>query len=283
MKRESIVAAMGVGGSGFPWVEPLLGSFALPILSVFQRLRRCRNRAADLLKSVHSIAGLVSVVLLASGCTTSQIDFVRKTDTMIDARERVAILLSTGSPLERDAVACIVEALRKAKSGVRIMTPDEFRRSIFYYGYPENPYERKKYFNLLANEPVLRERITGMDLRYVISLDGGTEQQSGDPFFGGGGGSGGGITVFGTTWKRQSWLEASIFDLKEVVESGTIQAYAEGRPWFLCVGVGPLCLPVGAAAFTESTACADLGAAVANFLTGGNLPESASPDAQPKK
>jgi hypothetical protein len=231
-----------------------------------------------MLKSVHSIIGVVSTVFLASSCTTSQIDFVRKAYTVIEAREAVAIVISTGSSLERDAVACIVEALRKAKPGVRILTPNEFRRDVFYYAYPENPYERKKYFNLLANEPVLRERIAGMDLRYVISIYGGTEQQSGEPFFGGAGGPGGGITVFGMDWKRQSWLEASIFDVKEVVESGTIQAYAEGRPWFLCVGVGPFCLPVGAATFTESTICTGLGAAVATVLTGGTLPTTTGPD-----
>jgi hypothetical protein len=221
----------------------------------------------DPMKSGWVILLFLSLVSLWGGCTTSQVQFARQTETAIEARETVAILISTESPLENDAVTCISDALRNARPGVRVITPDEFRRNIFYYGYPDNDDERRKYFTLLANEPVLRERMTEMRLHYVISIHGGTEQ-SGEPLIGGAGGGGGAITWFGMLWDRKSRLEASVYDLKQVVEAGTIRALAEGRPWFLCVGVGPFCVPMGAATFTESKSCAGLGAAVATFLTG---------------
>ena len=236
----------------------------------------------DPMKSGWVILLLLLMVSLWAGCTTSQVQFARQTKTTIEARETVAILISTESPLENDAVTCISDALRNARPGVRVITPDEFRRNIFYYGYPDNDDERRRYFTLLANEPALRERIAKLGLRYVVSLHGGTEQH-GEPLLGAAGGGGAAITWFGMSWDRKSRLEASVYDLKQVVEAGTIRALAEGRPWFLCVGMGPFCVPMGAATFTESKSCTGLGAAVATFLTGGNLPESANSTDRPKE
>ena len=48
-----------------------------------------------------------------------------------------------------------------------------------------------------------------IDLRYVISINGGTEQQSGEPFFGGGGGPGGGIAYLVRLGRGNLGLEAS--------------------------------------------------------------------------
>jgi len=225
------------------------------------------------IKSGWVISGLLSTVLMCAGCTTARIEFARRAETVIHAPETVAILVSAESPLEIDAVRCISESIRDARPDVCIMTLDEFRHSVFYYGYPENQDENNQYFTLLANEPVLKERILELGLRYIVSIHGGTEQQ-GKPLFGAIAGQGAALTWFGMAWTRQSQLEASIFDLQQVVDAGTIRSFAEGRPWFLCVGIGPICAPIGAAAFTESTACKGLGEAVATFLTGGALPES---------
>jgi hypothetical protein len=158
---------------------------------------------------------------------------------------------------------------------VRILSKDEFRHLVFYYGYPESLAESVAYFKSLALEPLLRERIADLGLRYAVSVHGETEQQ-GEPIFGAIGGMGGAITWFGGHWTRKSRLEASIFDLQQVNEAGTIRSLAEGEPWFLCVGFGPICAPIGAMAFTESTACTGLAKAIATFLSGGNLPGSPS-------
>jgi hypothetical protein len=206
-------------------------------------------------------------------CTTAQIQFARRAQTVNDVPEKTAILVLAESPLEIDAVGCISKSIRDARPDVRIITLDEFRHNVFYYGYPENQEESNKYFTLLANEPLLKERIAKLGLRYVVSLEGGTRQE-GKPLIGAIGGQGAAVTWFGMAWTRQSHLEASIFDLEKLVDAGTIRSFAEGRPWFLCIGLGPMCAPIGAAAFTESTACTGLGQAVATLFTGGSLPES---------
>ena len=66
-------------------------------------------------------------------------------------------------------------------------------------------------------------------------------------------------------------------------EEESIKYFTMLAPWFLSIGIGPFCAPIAAAAFTETIACSGLGKAVATFLTGGNLPESASSTDQTPK
>ena len=222
-----------------------------------------------------NVVALLLTVFLTLGCTTAQVQFARKTQTIAERRDSVLLLALTESPLEIEAQECIGDSVRAAIPGVRIIDRDEFRRQVFYYGYPESGEEAARYLTSLARHPLTKARIAELGLRYVVSIQGGTEQQA-EPIFGAAGGPAGGITVFGAHWTRKSRLEASIFDFQEVADAGTIRSLAEGDPWFICVGIGPFCAPMGAAAFTESKACSGLGTAVATFLTGGNPPDAAT-------
>ena len=215
---------------------------------------------------------ILSAILLLAGCTTPQIDSTQRIAGALEPHATVAILISTDSDLEREAVECITTSLRDAKPGVRFLYLDEFRQRVFYYGYPENENDRKKYFTSLGNEPALKQRVIEMGIRYVISIYGATEQKSA-PLGGFLGGAGGGFTWFGMAWDRKSRLEASIFDLQQVDDLWTVRTIAEGHPWFICFGIGHFCAPIGAAAFTESTACKGLAEALAAVLTGRHSPE----------
>jgi hypothetical protein len=221
------------------------------------------------------LVAMFALLILSSGCTTSRVDFDRQADTAFDAGAVAAILLSSDSSLEREAATSIMSSLQKAKVKVRIMALEDWRHGIFYWGFPENDDERMNYFTLLAGEPVIRRRITEAGLRYVIWVLGATEQK-GQPVALAGGGMGGFVSVFGFFWDRYSRLQAWIFDFEQRVELGTIRALGEGHPWFLCPGLGPFCLPIGAAAFTEATACSGLAEAVVTFLTGADAPKPAS-------
>lgn len=237
------------------------------------------RNVARMLQSRHRSLALVLAIFLAAGCTTAEVQFARKTQTIIEPHHSVLILATTESPLEIDAEECISESVRAAIPDVRILNRDEFHRRVFYYGYPEREDESVQYFTSLVRHPVTKKRIAELALRYAVLVHGGTEQQ-GEPILGAIGGGGGAVTWFGAHWTRRSHLEAWIFDFKEVTEAGTIRFLAEGKPWIICIGLGPLCAPIGAAAFTETKACSGLGSAVATFLAGGSPPNSASSTGQ---
>lgn len=207
-------------------------------------------------------------LLLAAGCTTAQVQATRQMPTRIEAHEPVAIVVShETTELASDAVGCISKALKESFPNLRIVPPDEFHRTAFPDVVLELAPRALIYLPLLLNDPAFRARIAPLGLRYLISIQGKTDQQS-KPIVGGGAGLGGGWTALGAEWDRKSNVTASILDLKQSLGVGEIRASAEGKPWFVCVGALVFCVPLGAPAFTEAKACDDIGKAVAKFLAG---------------
>lgn len=207
--------------------------------------------------------------LLWAGCTTAQVQATRQIPTRIETHEPVAIVVSTETTeLASNAVGCISKALKEGFPNLRVILPDEFHKSAF----PDVPLELAPraliYLPLLLNDPAFRARIAPLGLRYLISVQGKTDQQS--KFIGG---AGGGATAFGAQWDRKSNLTASILDLQQG-QSGEVTATAEGKPWFLCIGLGPLCAPIGAPAFTEAKACDEIGKGVAKFFAGESVSQA---------
>ena len=217
--------------------------------------------------------GLVAIAWLWTGCTSAQTLETRKTSTRIEPREAIAILWQhpTGRPpdearaVEDEFGRCVSETIHMTHPGLRIILPDEFRRTVFSYTMPESEARGREYLELLMNQPAIRNRMASLGIRYLISVGGETDRKSWE-----GGGIGSYAGAFGLWWvDRQSRLAASILDLKEARSAGELHATASGRPWFAIIGFIPLGLP----AFTEARVCKDLGEALANFLAGADTPE----------
>jgi hypothetical protein len=219
------------------------------------------------MKSKWLTVGLFSAAFLWAGCTRAQVQATRQIPTRIETHEAVAIGVSPETTdLTSDAVGCISKALKERFPNLRIVLPDEFHRTAF----PDVALELAPcaliYLPLLLNDPAFRARIAPLGLRYLISVQGKTDQQA-NPFAGGAGGGGGAVTVFGAVFDRKSNLTASILDLQQG-QSGEVRASAEGKPWFACIGLLIMCAPIGAPAFTEAKACDEIGTAVAKFFAG---------------
>jgi hypothetical protein len=207
-------------------------------------------------------------LLLAAGCTTAHVQAARQIPTLIEPHDSVAIVVShDATDLASEAVGCISKALKEAFPALRTVSPEEFHKAAF----PDIPLEMAPrasiYVPLLLNDPTFRVRIAPLDLQYLISVQGKTDQK-GETFAGGAGGGGGAVTWFGWSGDRNSKVTASVLDLKQRSPSGEIKATASGKPWFVCVGLLVFCAPLGAPAFTEAKACSEIGLAVAKFLAG---------------
>jgi len=122
-----------------------------------------------------------------------------------------------------------------------------------------------------VNHATFRERIASLGIRYLIHMRGETVQ-TGKAEAGAIGGPGAAVLVIGGSWDRNTRLSASILDLKQSSEAGSVTASATGRPWFFAVLPSPLIL--GMPAFTESKACGEMGKALARFLAGEKPPET---------
>jgi hypothetical protein len=206
--------------------------------------------------------GLLSAALFSVGCATARVAGTEG----VDAGLAVAILSWQHSDMERRAATCIAEAVQAAHPTLRIVSTDEFRRTVFAYGSPEDPAGRAKYFETLVSEPVVRERMASLGIRHLVYLaEARTEQGPGGGFGGCGGGPGGAGCFGAIWWERSSRLVASVVDIQAARAMGDVSASATGTPVLLGLLV-PIPIPIPA--FTETRACGELGEAVTRFLQG---------------
>jgi len=222
------------------------------------------------MKTAWRIAFLAAALTLA-GCATVQIKETPQSAAPIGvariaAGQAVAILTfaATESDLEAEAFGCIRDAVAAVHPGVGVMSADDFRRAVFPYRIPDDETERAKYLDLLMGQPVLRERMASLKIRYLILLQGNTEMKKKGGGFGGAG-PGGGFYIFLYTWDRNTELVVSILDVTESRPVTQLHAEASGTPWLFSVQI---IFTIGAPAFTEAQACRGIGQAIAKFLSG---------------
>jgi hypothetical protein len=224
------------------------------------------------MKSGRITTALLATALIVGGCTQVSVLNFREMPTLIEPHDAVAVVVSGEiTDLAANAEGCVNKALKGAFPALRIISSDDFYRTAFPDADPDKSVRASTDISALLKEPDFRERIAPLGLRYLLLIEGGT-QQKGEPFFGGEGGGLGAITAFGWSGERTSSLWASVLDMKMYRPAGYVFVEASGKPGWMCVGMGPFCLPFGAVAFTESGACGKVGEGVVQFLKGEEVP-----------
>lgn len=234
------------------------------LLAMGPRRRRC-------LRPLRPVVGLLAAGLLSVGCMSSQVRGAGEAAVALGPEEAVAILLHHHSrqstteahAVEAEIVGCLSRPLRATHPNLRIVSPEEFRRTTFPDLAPDAAPRSPRYLLLLLHHPTFRERITPLNLRYLIVVGGRTDQE-----MGGGCVSGPGAGACIVLWERNSQFGAVVLDLKEGRSPEEIQVSVEGTAWLF------LPFPIGLPAPTESRACEDLGQRIAQFLSSedGGIP-----------
>lgn len=156
---------------------------------------------------------------------------------------------------------CLGDALTGVVGTSRLMPSESFRDAMFPWFEPgRSPATRPEMDALLAKPPV-REKIGELDVRYLIALTSRTDRPGSFPGLLCGGGYGG-AGCLGVAWeKKESRIDAIVWDLRESRETGTVSAASSGRS----VAVGVI-LPIVFIAYTEAEACATMADAIASEL-----------------
>ena len=231
----------------------------------------------------HHRINIIGIFLVCSlpACTTSSVELSaikpHNGESVAHLGEAVTILFTAdfslaALPTDAGAVeSCITGAIEKQQPGLRIVPSREFIRVAF----PDLPAGAAptdmKYLGVVLPHPLFKERIAPLNLRYLIAVSGGTESDR----------SGGTISgaaprafavIGGYVWDRKSTFHAIIIDLRSAQPAVQAHSVSEGRAWLFFIMPSPIV--VGAPAFTETRACAELGAAIGSFLAGAERPDA---------
>lgn len=243
------------------------------------------------------IAAAVAATAL-SGCMTAKIEEVREARTQITSSEAIVLLAKphlegTGTEdkfldcLERELVGSSVSAAaalaqkggkkvnaRSSLSGkpFQVYADDQFVDAFYPWLEPSTaPVNPQSFTNFLAR-PGVAERVTSMGVRFIVWVDGVTQKTDGGGSIACAAGPGGAGCLGLGWWEKQSDYEATVWDLREGVNAGTVTTDVKGTS----VMIGAIA-PIPIIAPVQSTACGRLAGQLKSFLVGSEDEDGATP------
>lgn len=224
-----------------------------------------------------------------SGCMTAKIEEVREARTQISSSEAIVLLAKphlegTGTEdkfldcLERELVGSSVSAdaaqaqkggkkvnARSSLSGkpFQVYADDQFVDAFYPWLEPSTaPVNPQSFTNFLAR-PGVADRVTSMGVRFIVWVDGVTQKTDGGGSIACAAGPGGAGCLGLGWWEKQSDYEATVWDLREGVNAGTVTTDVKGTSVMIgAIAPIPIISPV------QSTACDRLAGQLKSFLVG---------------
>jgi hypothetical protein len=216
---------------------------------------------------------------------TSKIDETRQVATAIQANEAIVLLKKPqieGVGTEEEFLDCVQEKLggqlmhpeegqsrRKARSDgtpFRIYGEQEFTDALFPWFEPSTAPANAAGLRTLLERPGVAGRLEQIGVRYVVWLDGKTRKTDGGGSIACAVGPGGGGCFGVGWWEKESGYVASVWDMQNGTEIGTVSADVTGTSVLIgAVAPIPIISPV------RKTACDRISDQLRSFLVGDDL------------
>jgi hypothetical protein len=243
-----------------------------------------RRNVATCIPHRRAVAGTGLLVLLVSGCMTSKVDETRQVASPILADESIVLLKKPqleGVGTEEEFLDCVQEKLggelihpeegqdaakSTARTPFKIYGEQEFTDALFPWFEPSTAPANAEGLRFLLQRPGVMPRLQQIGVRYVVWIDGNTQQtDSGGSVACAVGPGGGGCFGVGW-WEKSSGYVASVWDMQTAAEIGTVSADVSGTSVLIgAVAPIPIITPV------RRTACDRLSEQLRSFLVGDDL------------
>jgi hypothetical protein len=209
-----------------------------------------------IVSAANLVAALVPLIVLFTGCVTARIEQSRYNVAGLNDGESVVVLprrQHNREDPEDSFIACLNSKLERGRKSVSVFPEQKFLDNLFPWFEPRiAPATPDKLVEILTR-PGVNERLMDTRVRYLVWVDGDTDNVD----------SGGAISCavgpgvggcFGLAWwEKDSEYEVSIWDLRNAESVGTISADVSGTSY-----LPALILPIPLIARTESAACKEL-------------------------
>lgn len=196
--------------------------------------------------------------MILGGCaSTTTIDDYRPTTELIEisSEEKVAILgRRDAGHYETDTsfIECIGNQLKGMH--FEVIPEREFVDTLYPWFEPRTAPKGIKRLRKLMNDPFIKERVRERNIRYMVWLDGEVETAGHTGTMSCGIGPTGGGCFGYTSWDKNVFFEALVWDLADLTEEARIRVDAEGTSYVIgIVAPIPLLSPV------KSQACEGMG------------------------
>ncbi|MEN7342531.1 MAG: hypothetical protein AAAFM81_06280 [Pseudomonadota bacterium] len=218
--------------------------------------------------SAHWTHLLVPVLtLLAAGCSTTRTDVTNNNETATVYGGESVVIMSrsyhTGNQTEKDFTDCISKSLDRRGSALNIMPANQFVDTMYPWFEPRTAPHNISILPRMMSNPLIAERMRETGVRYVVWLEGNTEQPNGGGSVSCAAGPAGAGCFGFAWWESISDYDAVVWDLEDGKEAGNIATEVSGTSYMPAIVI-----PIPMIARTQATACKDLSLQIGNFIGG---------------
>ena len=215
------------------------------------------------------LAQRISAALLAialGGCITARIEDAREQATGLNEGESIVVMAKSyhqGNETEADYIRCIEDTMGRGSKGLNIIPNQQFVDALFPWFEPRTAPADTKGLVQLMERPGVPEAVKAMGVRYIVWLDGDTEQVASGGSLSCAAGPGGGGCFGFAWWQNDADYVASVWDLQGYETAGTVTADYSGTSFLPAIVV-----PIPLIARTQSRACKGLATQLKAFIIG---------------
>lgn len=199
--------------------------------------------------------GLALIVLL-SACATARIEQAKHLHTRIFDGEAVVVLPRRqhgGRGAEQSFMECLNGTLTRGDSSMQLYPEQAFVDELFPWFEPRTAPATPEALLSVLNQPGVAQKLEDARVRYLVWVDGNTEEVDRGGTLSCAVGPGGGGCLGFMWWEKDSSYEAVIWDLKQGESVGSISTDVSGTSY-----LPALIIPVPLLARTEAAACKGL-------------------------
>ncbi len=162
---------------------------------------------------------------------------------------------------QEEAAACIAAAIARDAPQARAIDPARFRDALYPWMEPTTKPRYEDQMQALARMPQIQERLSQLELRYLIQVDG---RRNDGTYRGTTACTGAGCFSAGSQSMASS-LSATVWDLREIRALGGIDARSSGTGVDLVVGI----IPIVFIPYTGARVCTEAGDAIGRAVAAG--------------
>jgi hypothetical protein len=209
-------------------------------------------------------AACLATAIMLGGCMTSRIESTKDAATGIGENESIVIMSSSyhvAKPAENAFIECVTKNAQSGSGKLRVYPAAEFRDALFPWLEPRTAPAKAADLPELLDLPGVQGRIRDRNVRYIVWIQGKTEESNSNGGLACAAGPTGGACFGLAWWDNLSSYEAAIWDLEGAVDAGKVTTSVNGTSM-----VPALIVPVPFIARTRAAACKGMARQLQTFI-----------------